>query len=294
MAVSLAKNQNTIFWKHTKWDISIIVFNLAALVIPSFFIPYWFIISFSSISWLIILFSAFDIFAPHLFLTKRYKAQGNFVGNHSFLNAYAIITAHISKQFPDESETLNSLCERFLKNNCDPMQYDFHLSKIDSITKAASATPLHTELLKQGIIENRNILFQKTQSLVLHFSTHYDITADWLRSVGRGLRLNTEWVESQILTMQFTNDEFTSEQERTNNQWSSVRVSKEDEFFECLEINNTDDFVKIRKAFIEKAKQYHPDHLQHLQADELAAAEAKFKNINEAYTYFSEKYHKRN
>lgn len=63
----------------------------------------------------------------------------------------------------------------------------------------------------------------------------------------------------------------------------------EKEYYSILELEYGADFTKIKNAYKNLLKKYHPDMYQN-KPDKIKIAQKLTKKINEAYNYFSKKY----
>jgi len=71
----------------------------------------------------------------------------------------------------------------------------------------------------------------------------------------------------------------------------SESINQEEKYYtEILGLKGKLSKNDIKKRYLELVKKYHPDKVEHLGEEFKKLAEIKFKKINEAYKFFSDKY----
>ena len=74
-----------------------------------------------------------------------------------------------------------------------------------------------------------------------------------------------------------------SHAENNSNNAAPNRAGSTREWHEVLEIDKNANFESISKAYYERMKKYHPDHVEHLGEEFREIAELKSKEINAAF-----------
>lgn len=87
-----------------------------------------------------------------------------------------------------------------------------------------------------------------------------------------------------------TSNGFSDTQKESEDSGNSEPIKDERHFGRVLNLEGKVSREDIRRAYISLAQQYHPDKVQHLGARLRELAEHEMKQLNEAYTYFTDKY----
>jgi len=74
-----------------------------------------------------------------------------------------------------------------------------------------------------------------------------------------------------------------------DNEYRKSTVSKDEKYFKDLEMEPTDDFIKIKKQYRKLMKMYHPDRYNNDDSKRKTAEKITSK-LNEAYEHFENKH----
>jgi len=168
-------------------------------------------------------------------------------------------------------------------------QYNLHYNQtqmlwVKELIKEASSstTPLDTLLQEFKSIfayEPRLILLELIYQMLYTKSTVPDNELQMARRIGTYLEISA--YDQQTIEAKY----------RYHQQYaaSQGRDSAE-EHYATLGLNKGADMEEIKKAYRKLSMQYHPDKVRHLGDEFRAVAEAKMKEINQAYDYFKKQY----
>ena len=93
------------------------------------------------------------------------------------------------------------------------------------------------------------------------------------------------WIISRASSTSQNSANRDTEDHAENRPNSSARNRSDNarEWYEVLEIDKNANFESISKAYYERMKKYHPDHVEHLGEEFREIAELKSKEINVAF-----------